>query len=324
MANTYFRFKQFTVNQDRTAMKVTTDGCLFGAWVAEEISKHNIGVENILDIGAGTGLLSLTIAQKTKTSITAVEIDEAAADQAMENVKSSPWPDSIEVVHADILQWKSGKKFDIIVSNPPFYERELASPVRGRNVAHHSDGLLLQDLLTTAKNLLKPDGTIYLLLPFKRDEEIAALLDAANIFTRIRVLVHASPSHQPTRLFEKKDVPSENFIIHTIADITDDADGSVPINAGDQTIEDPVYGIDKMSLQKTAPYLPGSVDVMAVGNLPNELPRDASRYFGEQLIKFILQDLVAGSSPIIERATMAKGGNLTEGYRYLNDYAAGV
>ncbi len=125
------------------------------------------------------------------------------------------------------------------------------------------------------------------------------------------------------RLFEKADVASENFIIHTIADITDDADGSVPINAGDQTIEDPVYGIDKKTLEKTAPYLPGSIDVMAVGNLPNELPRDASRYFGEQLIKFILQDLVQGSSEIIDRATMARDGKLTAGYAYLEEYAAG-
>jgi hypothetical protein len=125
------------------------------------------------------------------------------------------------------------------------------------------------------------------------------------------------------RLFEKTDVPSENFIIQTIADITDDENGSVPINLGDQSIEDPVYGVHKNSLQKTAPYLSDSIDVMAVGNLPNELPRDASRYFGEQLIKYILDDLVKGSSPIIDRATMAKDGALTTPYIYLQDYAAG-
>ena len=125
------------------------------------------------------------------------------------------------------------------------------------------------------------------------------------------------------RLFEKEDVKSENFIIQTIADVTDDADGSVPINAGDQTIEEPIYGIDKNTLQKTAPYLPNSIDIMAVGNLPNELPRDASRYFGEQLIKYILEDLIKGSSVIIEKATIAKDGELTEYYQYLTDYAEG-
>jgi saccharopine dehydrogenase (NAD+, L-lysine-forming) len=125
------------------------------------------------------------------------------------------------------------------------------------------------------------------------------------------------------RLFEKEDANADTFIIQTIADITDDADGSVPINLGDQSIEDPVYGVDKVTLEKTTPYLRTSIDVMAVGNLPNELPRDASRYFGEQLIKFVLEDLLSNGSDIIKRATIAKGGNLTKHFDYLRDYAEG-
>jgi len=125
------------------------------------------------------------------------------------------------------------------------------------------------------------------------------------------------------RLFEKEDAKSENFIIQTIADITDDANGSVPINVGDQSIDNPVYGIDKKTLEKTAPYLPNSIDIMAVGNLPNELPRDASRYFGEQLIKHVLEDLVGNGSVILERATMVKNGQLTNPFEYLRDYAEG-
>jgi hypothetical protein len=125
------------------------------------------------------------------------------------------------------------------------------------------------------------------------------------------------------RLFEKENAKEETFIIQTIADITDDANGSVPINVGDQTIEDPIYGIDKATLEKTAPYLPGSIDIMAVNNLPNELPRDASRYFGEQLIKFILEDLIKGSSLIIDKATITKDGKLTKHFEYLKDYSEG-
>lgn len=125
------------------------------------------------------------------------------------------------------------------------------------------------------------------------------------------------------RLFEKENAKEENFIIQTIADITDDANGSVPINLGDQTIENPIYGIDKATLEKTDPYLPNSIDIMAVGNLPNELPRDASRYFGEQLIKFVLEDLIKGSSSIIDKATIAKDGKLTEYFEYLKDYSEG-
>ena len=123
-------------------------------------------------------------------------------------------------------------------------------------------------------------------------------------------------------LFTTELFRSAEFRIQTIADITDDYHGSIPVNLGDGNINEPVYGIDKVSLEKTAPYLPGSVDIMAVGNLPNELPRDASRYFGEQLIKYVLADLAEGSD-IIQRATIVKAGELTPMYEYLKDYAAG-
>ena len=123
------------------------------------------------------------------------------------------------------------------------------------------------------------------------------------------------------RLFELDALADDNFRIQTIADITDDVNGSVPCNIGDSTIEDPIYGVDKKTFARTAPYLPGSVDVMAVGNLPNELPRDASRYFGEQLIKFVLKDLVEGNSQVIDHATIVKEGILTEPYMYMKEYA---
>ena len=125
------------------------------------------------------------------------------------------------------------------------------------------------------------------------------------------------------RLFEPAHLQEKKFRIQTIADITDDKNGSVPINLGDTPIGDPVYGVDKITLQKTAPYLPGSIDVMAVGNLPNELPRDASRYFGEQLIKHVLGDLIGAGSPVIERATMVKRGKITPLYGYLEEYGRG-
>jgi hypothetical protein len=121
------------------------------------------------------------------------------------------------------------------------------------------------------------------------------------------------------RLFETSDV-DDTFSIQTIADITDDEHGSVPINLGDQTIEHPVYGVDKTRFTKTEPYLPSSIDVMAVGNLPNELPRDASSYFGEQLLKHVLEDIIRGGSDTITRATIAANGKLTSDFSYLSDY----
>ncbi len=125
------------------------------------------------------------------------------------------------------------------------------------------------------------------------------------------------------RLFEMDQINQPDFRIQTIADITDDKNGSIPCNLGDASIPDPVYGVDKITFEKTAPYLQGSIDVMAVGNLPNELPRDASRYFGEQLIKYILLDLIAGEGDVITNATIIKNGEVTPAYEYMREYAMG-
>ena len=122
-------------------------------------------------------------------------------------------------------------------------------------------------------------------------------------------------------LFSLEDLRAEDSVLTTIADITDDAFGSVPCNLGDATSDDPIYGVQIETCQKCNPYHYNCVDIMAVGNLPNELPRDASRFFGEQLIKYVLEDLVKGGNPIIERATMLNKGKLTTYYDYLADYA---
>lgn len=121
-------------------------------------------------------------------------------------------------------------------------------------------------------------------------------------------------------LFTWEDLSASAFRMNTISDISDDAQGSVPCNLGDATIEDPIYGVDRLSRKKTAPYLSGSVDLMAVGNLPNELPRDASRYFGEQIIKYLIEDLLKKSSPIIDNATITINGKLNAPFEYMIDY----
>ncbi len=130
-------------------------------------------------------------------------------------------------------------------------------------------------------------------------------------------------NHYP-RLFAKEDIREPWFRIKTISDITDDKDGSVPINLGDQTIEDPVYGVSTRDFSKTPPYEPDSIDVVAVGNLPNELPRDASKYFGEQLIKFVIDELVhQPDAEVLQRATIVREGVITPEYEYLKDYGSG-
>jgi alanine dehydrogenase len=126
------------------------------------------------------------------------------------------------------------------------------------------------------------------------------------------------------RLFEKTDVQNDDFRMSVVADITCDTDGSVPINVGSSTIADPVYGIDKKTLSKVAPFQDSSdvIDVMAVDNLPNELPRDASKYFGAHFEKYILEPLLEGyDHDIIKRATICAEGHLTEPYHYMKEYA---
>jgi saccharopine dehydrogenase (NAD+, L-lysine forming) len=123
------------------------------------------------------------------------------------------------------------------------------------------------------------------------------------------------------QLFSTAEFQSPDFKIVSIADITNDTQGSIPVNISDSTIAEPVYGVDKTNLQRVAPYTDNAVDVMAISNLPNELPRDASRYFGEQLMKFVIEDLAKGGSSVIDRATMVKEGKLTETYEYLREYA---
>jgi hypothetical protein len=131
--------------------------------------------------------------------------------------------------------------------------------------------------------------------------------------------IYWEPSIAP--LFTMDDLKDDDFVLTTIADITDDAHGSVPCNLGDSSSDDPVYGVNISSCEKTAPYMPNGIDIMAVGNLPNELPRDASRYFGEQLIKYVIPDLIKGGNKIIEGATMLDKGKLTQNFSYLEDYS---
>ncbi|RFS26874.1 alanine dehydrogenase [Chitinophaga silvatica] len=129
--------------------------------------------------------------------------------------------------------------------------------------------------------------------------------------------------HNIPPLFQAQDLKKENFNIKVIADITDDEQGSIPCNLGDSTIEKPVYGVDKATMQRTEPYLKETVDMMCVGNLPNELPRDASQYFGDQLMKYVFEALLEPQNEMIDKATITKDGQLTSYFEYLNDYASG-
>jgi tRNA1Val (adenine37-N6)-methyltransferase len=200
MANSYFQFKQFTIHQDKCAMKVTTDSCLFGAYVNQRVRSQESGVGKALDIGAGTGLLTLMVAQETEVVIDAIEIDKDAFEQAEKNVAASPWADRIKVMHADAEKSEFPTRYDVIISNPPFYDNELKSNDVKKNIAHHNEGLLLPRLLQVIKKTLQPDGSFYLLLPFKRNDEIKKLFIENKLSIRQLVLVRQSVNHDYFRI----------------------------------------------------------------------------------------------------------------------------
>ena len=175
-------------------MKVTTDACLFGAWVAENIRSLKLKAVNALDIGCGTGLLSLMLAQKCNVDIDAVEMDEETSLQAIENEEACTFKNAISIINADIRNYHPGKKYDVIISNPPFYENELKSDSFKKNTAHHSDNLTLDEVLLSIKKNLVKDGIFFLLLPFKRESEIRSLVRESEMkiiqITLVRQSVH--------------------------------------------------------------------------------------------------------------------------------------
>ncbi|MFT3737722.1 MAG: methyltransferase [Breznakibacter sp.] len=162
MANTHFQFKQFKVEQSSAAMKVGTDGVLLGAWAPVN------GCRYVLDVGTGTGLLALMIAQRDPLAIIdAIEIDANAAAQAKYNIINSPWPDRINIMHCSLQDFAKQKRpgYDLIVCNPPFFANSLKSPHAPRNLARHDVSLPLDELVKNAIRLLQQGGTIAIVLP---------------------------------------------------------------------------------------------------------------------------------------------------------------
>ena len=198
MPNHYFRFKEFTIHQDKCSMKVCTDACIFGACVAGSIANNipQMAGSNCLDIGSGTGLLSLMIAQKNPHSIIdAIEIEKNAYEQAKENFSISKWNDRLNIFHTDVKDFLSGKKYDLIISNPPFYENELLSIEKNKNIAKHAEGLTLKDLIVIVKKKLSESGYFVILLPYHRIQYFEDMATENSLFLRQKLLIRQTPSH---------------------------------------------------------------------------------------------------------------------------------
>jgi len=231
MANSYFQFKQFTIHQDKSAMKVTTDSCLFGAWcrLKLRVGSQESGDRKVLDIGTGTGLLALMLSQATESAIDAVEIDKDAFQQATENIAASPWAARIKAIHGDVRELLFQTQYDIIISNPPFYEKELKGDDARKNIAHHNDGLLLPELLDIIKKNLKPGGAFYLLLPYKRNEEVKKLLTENDLAIHQLVFVKQSVNHYYFRIMLEGKLKATKQVETKIDEI------SIKDNAGQYT-----------------------------------------------------------------------------------------
>lgn len=160
-----FQFRKFLIRQDRCAMKVGTDGVLLGAWAN--------GGDRILDIGTGTGLIAMMMAQRfVGAKVDAVEIDLAAARQAMENVEASPFADRITIHETAIQHFSSLHQYDSIVSNPPFFQQSLKAPDTQRTLARHTDSLSFRDLVKSVVRLLAPTGEYSAVIPFNMRQSL--------------------------------------------------------------------------------------------------------------------------------------------------------
>jgi tRNA1Val (adenine37-N6)-methyltransferase len=186
-----FKFKQFAIQQDRCAMKVGTDGVLLGGWVSLEKNP-----QTVLDIGAGTGLIALMLSQRSfAEQIDAIEIDEDAYEQCVENFENSPWADRLFCFHASLDEFAEepeDEKYDLIVSNPPFFvpnQREVNLP-ENRKKARFYDSLPFEDLINYASQLLSENGELAVIIPFAEEQNFIASAKAKSLFvnriTRVR------------------------------------------------------------------------------------------------------------------------------------------
>lgn len=196
MPNDYFAFKKFTVRQERCAMKVGTDGVLLGAWV-------DVGnAQRILDVGTGTGLIALMLAQRSEALVTAIEIDEAAAGQAAENFRDSPWSQRLRCLQTSLqdFQLSCDNKFDLIVCNPPFFRNGFRPENHLRGMARHETALTLHDLMQAAGRIIHDPGRLALIYPFDEQDRIASLARSFGMTRQRTTIVKPYAGKPPHRI----------------------------------------------------------------------------------------------------------------------------
>ena len=210
--NNYFQFKQFKIIQEKTAMKVSTDGVLLGAWA--NVSKAN----NVLDIGTGTGLVALMLAQRSLAQITGIEIENEAANEAKFNVQNSPWANRIQILNLPFQHfYKSAQiKYDLIISNPPFFENSLKSNQLKRSFARHNIALTYSELIFGSEKLLTTEGRITCILPYDALSRVLSEAYFAKLFPVRICKVKSAPQKPAIRILLElgkfKTVPKQDSL----------------------------------------------------------------------------------------------------------------
>lgn len=215
MANNYFSFKQFSVSQDKCAMKVGTDGVLLGAWATIDLAT------SALDVGTGTGLIALMLAQRsTLLYIDAIDIDNAAIEQAEENMKQSPFSNRIVCQRNSLQIFAENReqKYDLIVSNPPYFIGSLKSPDSQRSLARHTDSLPIEDLIALSSKLLSYKGRLCIIFPHEHKPDLVKIGEEYNLHVAKMTNVYPTPTSKPKRIlieFSKETKPriEDNLVL---------------------------------------------------------------------------------------------------------------
>lgn len=194
MSNNYFKFKQFTIFQDGCAMKVGTDGCLLGGWF------DVTGSRNILDIGCGSGLISLMAAQRCDAAVTGIEIDSEASLQAIENVNNSLWRERIRIINCDMLSYEADALYDTIVSNPPYFVNSLKCDDTSRTLARHSDSLSSSEFFAKCLSLSTDDAKVSIIIPCDIMDEWQRSATESGFYAKRITFVKTTPKKQPKRV----------------------------------------------------------------------------------------------------------------------------
>ncbi len=217
--NKPFKFKQFTIHQERCAMKIGTDAVLLGAWTSLESNPYAI-----LDIGAGTGVLALMLAQRSAADvIDAIEIDDEAYEQCVDNFESSEWADRLFCYHASLDEFahEIDEQYDLIISNPPFYSEDYKSENAKRDIARFQDAMPFRHLIESVSKLLSLEGVFSVIIPFTEEKNFIVLASKEQLYPKRILRVKGTPSSDFKRsLIEFSSLELKADISELIIEIT--------------------------------------------------------------------------------------------------------